>query len=169
MMRTLEESIDTKVTPVYRKILVPLDGSKLAEQSLRHALAVIKPDEPAAIVLLTVVEPLNLGFFFPPGAGRIMNPDLMEQLLDQKETEAKEYLAQLSTRLKNIKVDLQTALRKGRAADEIVKFAEFNNMDLIVISTHGRSGFGRWVVGSVTDQVMRSSKVPVLVIPPEPS
>ena len=169
-MRTFEESsIDTKITPVYRKILVPLDGSKLAEQSLKHALAIVKSDKPATVVLLSVVEPITPGWFSPPGAGRIMNGNLLEELLEQKETEAKEYLAGLLTRLKNREINFQTVLTTGKAAEEIVEFAESHGIDIIIMSTRGRSGIGRWVMGSVTDQVMRSSRVPVLVIPPEPS
>ncbi len=90
-----------------------------------------------------------------------MTGDFLDELLEQKQKEAKEYLAGLLTRLKNRGVDLQIVLKIGKAAEEIVKFAESNDIDIIIMSTHGRSGIGRWVLGSVTDQVLHSSKAPV--------
>jgi nucleotide-binding universal stress UspA family protein len=169
-VNTLTEISDAGVTHTYKKILVPLDGSELAEQSLKHALAIIKSDKPATIVLFAVVEPINPVFLCAPGSGRsVIDGVLLEELLEKKQKESREYLAGLLTRLKSKGVELQSALTIGRASEAIVKFAESNNIDLIIMSTHGRSGINRWVMGSVTEQVMRSSRVPVLVIPPQQS
>lgn len=67
-IRTLAEiGGDAEVINMYRKILVPLDGSELAEQSLKHALAIVRSDKPSTIVLLTIVEPINPGLVFAPG------------------------------------------------------------------------------------------------------
>lgn len=151
---------------MYRNILVPLDGSELAERSLKHALEIASAGK-GRLILLTVVEPVNPGLIFSTGGFGKGAEDLLDGLIEQKETEAKEYIVGLVARFKNIEVELQTVLKTGKAAEEIIKFADSNNVDLIIMSTHGPSGINRLVMGSVTDEVIRSSRVPILVIPPE--
>ena len=174
MMRTSEKtSINTEVTPVYQKILVPLDGSELAERSLKHALAIAGETKLAQIILLTVVGPITLGLFFPAEGfdcgGGVMAGDLLDELRKEQEEKAKKYLNTIITRLSGKDYKLYPIIIIGRSSNEIVRFADSNNIDLIIMSTHGRSGIGRWVMGSVTDSVLHSSRVPVLVIPPQQS
>jgi len=61
-------------------------------------------------------------------------------------------------------LNTSSELRSGSAAEEIITYAEENNIDLIAMSTHGRSGIGRWVFGSVTDKVLHAGDVPVLTV-----
>ncbi len=77
---------------------------------------------------------------------------------------AKEYLDQLMSRTKSDGMNVQTVAITGKAVESITDYATKNEVDLIVIATHGRSGISRWAQGSVADRLLRSSCVPVLMI-----
>jgi nucleotide-binding universal stress UspA family protein len=79
-------------------------------------------------------------------------------------TELNGYLQQVSTRVQAAGYQAVTAIRFGQPADEIIAYATKSGCDLIAMSTHGRSGIGRWVYGSVADKVLRSSSIPVLLV-----
>ena len=82
------------------------------------------------------------------------------------EAESQDYLSRTADKLKQEGLAVETAILVGRAADEILGYASQNQVDLIIMSTHGRSGISRWVMGSVADRVLRHSAVPVLIIAP---
>jgi len=141
---------------VYNKVLVPLDGSDFSECSLEHVKAIVTGCKVADVVLLWAIEPVP-----PIGEGWPM-VDFEKAVQDQ----AKDYLARMSDKLKKEGLAVQTAIVKGRAADAILDYARKNNVDLIIMSTHGRSGVSRWVMGSVTDKVVRHATIPVLTVSP---
>src|SRR4030066_2010874 len=131
---------------MYKKILVPLDGSEMAKTALGQAEGLAKTFE-AEIILFQVVP-------FMPIYG---SPELVTPLIiDEKQKEAAEqYLANLCEELKKKDFKVTATVKTGQqVAVEIIDFAKENGVDLIVMSTHGRSGISRGVLGSVTLKVL---------------
>jgi len=121
----------------YRKILVPLDGSELAECALPHAIGIAKAFS-AEVVLVSVTEIKH---------------------------DAQGYLAKIVERIPTEGVTVATdADEHGNPADGILASAQLYNCDLIVMSSHGRSGPSKWTHGSVAEKVFRASTVPVLMV-----
>jgi nucleotide-binding universal stress UspA family protein len=148
---------------MYQRILVPLDGSELAECSLEHAKAIARGCNVAEMVLLYVVEPLpadTLAALSEGGADLITKAELENQQAPFG------YLEKLTDKLKKEGIHCRSVVVNGRAAEEILDYSEHNQIDLIIISTHGRSGFSRWLFGSVADKIARHSAIPVLLISP---
>lgn len=143
---------------MYTKILVPLDGSELAECVLPHVKAIAAGRSTAQVVLLRVVEPLPAG-----------TPPAVDFEIVQKAgvKTAEEYLARTKTELIKEGLNVEAKVLIGRPAETIIEFAQRNKVDLITLATHGRSGITRWVLGSVADRLVRSSSVPVLLIRPK--
>lgn len=141
---------------MYKKILVPLDGSKTAEGVLPHAKA-LAYSEGAEIVLLTVAANPQMDFVFS-------DPAIAEKAIAEQEDRSKKYISDIESQLKNAGFKVSSMLRVGAVADVILKSAEEAQVDVIAMSTHGRTGPARWLLGSVADRVVRNSKVPVLLI-----
>jgi len=145
-----------EVGKMYKKILVPLDGSELAKKALDHAEKLAKTFD-AEIILFQVVP-------FMPIYG---SPELVTPLIvDEKQKEAVErYLANLVEEMKKRGHKVTTMVRTGQqVAVEIIDFAKESGVDLIVMSTHGRSGITRWVLGSVAHKVLTRAETPILLI-----
>jgi nucleotide-binding universal stress UspA family protein len=141
---------------MYKKILVPLDGSELAKLALDHAEKLAKTFE-AEIILFQVVP-------FMPIYG---SPELVTPLIvDEKQKEAAEkYLANLTEELKKKGLKTTSMVRTGQqVAVEIIDFAKESGVDLIVMCTHGRSGITRWVLGSVALKVLARAETPILLL-----
>ncbi len=141
---------------MYKKILVPLDGSELAKTALNQAEGLAKTFD-AEIVLFQVVP-------FMPIYG---SPELVTPLIvDEKQKEAVEkYLAELAEELKKRGFKVTTAVRTGQqVAGEIIDFAKESGVDLIVMCTHGRSGISRWVLGSIAHKVLIRAETPILLL-----
>lgn len=145
----------------YRKILVPLDGSPVSAQAIPHALRVAEKGQSQLVLLrvvphiteqLTTVDTLPLDW---------KNLDAEQERIA---SEALASLEDLSPRLRREQVDVQTAIEVGHAADRIVDYAEAHAVDLIVMSTHGRTGVQRWLMGSVAGKVISSAPCPVLLV-----
>ena len=141
---------------MYKKILVPLDGSELAKLALDHAEKLAKTFE-AEIILFQVVP-------FMPIYG---SPELVTPLIvDEKQKEAAEkYLANLTEELKKKGLKTTSMVRTGQqVAVEIIDFSKESGVDLIVMCTHGRSGITRWVLGSVALKVLARAETPILLL-----
>jgi nucleotide-binding universal stress UspA family protein len=134
------------------KIMVPMDGSKLAEAALSTACDLAARDE-ATISLLRAAEATP-----PPGADAV-------EAQATAVREAEEYLAAVVRRLadKGIK-RVEPHVWYGPAATAIVEAASVQKADLIVMCTHGRSGLGRLVLGSVAESVLRGTTTPILIV-----
>jgi nucleotide-binding universal stress UspA family protein len=139
---------------MYEYILLTLDGSPLAEQAVPHALAMARAFH-ARLHLLTVVA-------VPRHEGR--GEAVEAAHLERDAQEAGDYLANLRAQLAEEGLECQTAVRRGDIAEEIILHAAGIGANLIVMCTHGRSGLGRWVYGSVADRVLRHAAVPVLLV-----
>lgn len=152
---------------MYQRILVPLDGSAFAEQALHHAQQVAQPGQ-SEIHLLSVAplledQSLAAVDLYPVYVYRDYLVDHNAEK-DRITAELAGYLEQVSARVKAAGFTPAPAIRFGQPAEEIITYAAKSGCDLIAMSTHGRSGIGRWVYGSVADKVLRSSSVPVLLV-----
>jgi len=148
---------------MYKKILAPVDGSELSECSLAHVKAIAGGCNVPEVVLIRVVEPLRQ-------AGMItgyLDEDLLLKMRADAELRIQDDLVKLADSLNSDGVVARTAIAHGKAADEILDYANKNNVDLIIMSTHGSSGVARWAMGSVADKVLRHSPVPVLIAAPK--
>jgi nucleotide-binding universal stress UspA family protein len=138
-------------------MLVPLDGSELAECVLPHVKAIAKGCNVGEVVLLEIVELPSSWTAEGIDYYAVQNANMRA---------AKEYLAKVQTQLSSEGFNVRSEVLTGRVADTIMEFGEKNSVDLIAIATHGRSGIGRWVFGSVADKLLHSSNVPVLIVRP---
>ena len=143
---------------MYRTILVPVDGSELAECAIPHVEAIARGCDSPQIVLMQVTEPIHL-----PGEYVISEKD-RKHLEAQHRAAAEEYLGRLTRRLGDSGLSLASAVVSGKVAETIVDYAEKHDVDLIIMATHGRSGVSRWALGSVAERVLRLSCVPVLMV-----
>ncbi|TKJ30178.1 MAG: universal stress protein [Chloroflexi bacterium B3_Chlor] len=133
---------------MYDTILVPLDGSELAKAIIPHVKAMAAGHQ-AEVILLHVL----------PATGVV--PDVAAK----ERQEAEEELSEVEDELIKDGVKARKAIRHGAdPAAEIVDYADVNDIDLIAMSTHGRSGVGRWVWGSVASRVLRGTSAPILLI-----
>jgi nucleotide-binding universal stress UspA family protein len=148
---------------MYKKILVPLDGSKLAECALPYAEALAKGCDTEKLILVSVTERLQ-GYRVFEDPSQPLGQRLAPEAFGKKDTQAQKYLGRIAKAMeaKGIKVDTEVLL--GDPAEEIIIYAKHSGCDLIVISSHGRSGVSRWTHGSVADRVFRGSPVPVLMV-----
>jgi len=148
---------------MYRRILVPLDGSELAECVLPHIEAIAQLSK-ASVQLVHVIEPLEL----PTRGGIALSIDDLKQIESHSKNDAESYLREIVERLKLAGIKAHSKLLTGKAADRLVDYIHESNFDLLIMATHGRSGISRWIWGSVADKILHSSSIPVLLVrPPE--
>jgi nucleotide-binding universal stress UspA family protein len=148
-------------------ILVPLDGSELAESVLPYVetLAERLGVEPVSVILLMACEPLDM----PPIYDREASFDwgkLVEEHIVYSRQLAERYLAGVARRLEDAGLRVTSEVVEGEPADEIINCASRNPFSLIVMSSHGRSGLSRWVYGSVADKLIHGVSGPVLLVRP---
>jgi len=139
---------------MYKRILLPLDGSALAEQALPCAIAQAERFK-AELVLLKVLVPLQSHSMLRTAGRRA-----------EKQTGdlAREYLERVAAGVREHNIPVQVITTEGRPYLEITRFAETNQVDLIVMTTRGQSGVSRWLLGSIADRVVRGASVPVLLV-----
>lgn len=146
---------------MYRHILVPLDGSALAEQVLPHVHALAANEGTTKITLLRAVPPI-----FTTSVDYSGMLATTTEAITQMEQEALDYLQHVAKQFESEGYEVHTEISSLPPAEAIIEYAENHNVDLIVIATHGRSGLSRWVFGSVTQKVVQVAPTPVLVIRP---
>lgn len=148
------------------QILVPLDGSALAEAALPHALALV-PILGAGLTLLRVVQYQPIVASLP---GTMPAEELTAEMIVQARTLAQDYLKQISARVEATGVPVQPVLvEQELAAEAISAAAGAPAVQLITMATHGRSGVSRWLLGSVADEVLHTAPRPLLVVRPPAS
>ncbi|HUX88012.1 MAG TPA: universal stress protein [Chloroflexota bacterium] len=125
---------------MFTKILVPLDGSELSERAVPYATVLAKAATGSLTLMRVVSDPAH-------------------------EAEAKAELATVAEKIAKIGVNADSRVIYGHPAEMIIDAAASDQHTMIVMSTHGRSGLGRWLYGSVADQVLREATVPVLLVP----
>jgi len=145
---------------MYKKILVPLDGSKLAETALVHAESLaLKYD--ATLILLSVISSPAI----TTGRG-VEALKLFESRVDTLIQDTRQYLDQLSGEFNEKRIDTKTVVKFEPVVRSIVETANESAVDLVVIASHGRSGLGRVFFGSVAAGVLNRIERPLMVIRP---
>ncbi|OGK79405.1 MAG: hypothetical protein A2050_00930 [Candidatus Rokubacteria bacterium GWA2_73_35] len=141
---------------MYKRVTVPLDGSMVAEGIIPFMLEIAGPLD-MEIVLLRVLVPV------PPtvieGSRHIEVEDV-----ERRRAEAEAYLAPIAAELRTKGVRIRTMVRRGEPAAEIIAGAREAGSDLIAMTTHGRSGLGRLLFGSIAEAVLRHSDIPVFLM-----
>lgn len=140
---------------MYRRILVPTDGSRGSEAAVEHALGLADRHD-ATVHAVTVVEA-------PGGLAAFGRAEVHEHLHERGER----LVGAVRDRADERGVDCATAVLDGSPADRIVDYAADEGVDLVVMGTHGRTGLQRYLLGSVTERVVRTAPVPVLTLSPE--
>lgn len=138
---------------MFKRILIPLDGSSLAECVLPHVVAMADAYEPE-VTLARVLE-------CEPATG-LQFVDPLDWELCKAEAEA--YLTGITNRLSDVGLETQSRLLEGRPAERIVEYAQGNEIDLIVLSSHGRAGLSRWNVNSIARKVVQHSKRSSMIV-----
>ncbi len=147
---------------MYKKCLVPLDGSELAECALNHVKNLVKEKSVGEVTILNVVK-VDI-----PWAEINEKTIDLEAIRKPLFAGARKYLAGVASRLSSEGISLKTAAIEGnRPGETIIDYAEKNGMTLIVMATHGHTGFKQLLLGSVATRVLHQSPVPVLLIRPE--
>ena len=136
---------------MFKKILVPLDGSPLAEAILPQVTELARALGAEVLLLRVAIAHVFPGVDPTDEEVRVVH-------------EAEEYVEALAGKLADKGVRVGTAVRYGKAAGEIINHITDNKMDLVAMSTHGRSGLSRLVMGSVAEEVVRNAGVPVLLM-----
>ncbi len=157
-----------------RTILVPLDGSELAEAVLPHVEALAKQQgaKLVEVVLLRVCEPGGASGYYPPsarfetstGAIHVMPRDFARAHAAKQKMLAKQYLNGVEKRLKEAGLRVRSEVRVGDPANEIVDYVSNSPFNLIVMATHARSGFSRWAYGSVAAKVLQGVSSPIFLV-----
>ncbi len=146
---------------MFKKILVPLDQSVMAEAALPLARGLAEQFG-CEVVLFHAIVPVSMQYY---------SPEAMPYLAEAehaKRVESNTYLQRVVSSLLDRGVKAHVVLTEEKsAANSILDFVERNAVDLIVMSTHGRSGIGRWLMGSVTDKVIHGARVPLMLVRPE--
>jgi nucleotide-binding universal stress UspA family protein len=144
---------------MYQKILVPLDGSEYSECALEHVKELALSCHIPKVMVLYIVEPINPGIYEMPA-----------QVIEDASQKGREfgtaYLSNIVAKMKAKGLDVEPVLMNGRVVESILDYVKDNGVDLIAMSTHGRSGISRLVLGSVADKIVRRSPIPVLLVTP---
>ena len=149
---------------MYQKVLVPLDGSELAECALDHVRNLAKDGAPNEVVLLNVFRVLLPPISAAYDRSLIDIDSLTGDCLDK----SRKYLASLQSKLSSEGITVKTESIEGiNPASVIAWYTEQNGVDLIIMATHGYTGMKKMLLGSVAYQVVHESPSPVLLIRPE--
>jgi len=144
---------------MYKKILVPLDGSELSESVLDHVITVATSCQVPEVILIRVRKPLDESVW------EAIDAEIAEDLDQAYHDESTNYLEKIAATLKAKRITVKIEVLEGNPAEEIIKYSKNNGVDLIIMSTHGRSGFSRIVFGSVADKIIRQTETPILLKP----
>ncbi len=148
---------------MYTKILVPLDGSDMAECVIPYVKWFQKVSNVDEIIFLRVVEPFHVA----GGLEAQVVPEDKEHIEQDAVKLAREYLEKMSGRFEDGKIKITPVIKLGKPSKIIAEYVGESNVDLIIMATHGLSGIHRWVRGSIADEIVHAAKVPVLLIKPE--
>ena len=147
---------DVREKGILNKALIPLDGSKESEAAIPY-IEELASKLKAEVVLLQVLT---------PDYAAAISVEQLEQLKSLR-TSAKDYIEKVAAQLKQKGIVAKAEYREvvpGAEAEEIIRLADETQADVVAMSTHGRSGVGRWVFGSITDRVLHEGNIPLLLV-----
>jgi len=148
---------DAQEARTCQRILVPLDGSPVAEQVLPAATSVAQGLDAEMVIFRVPIAHVAGAFaveWYMP----------LEGTLETANQIAKDYLNRMAEHMRARGIRVTTAMQMGAVANAIIEYAEANQIDLIAMCTHGRTGLARWTLGSVADRVLRASHIPLLLV-----
>jgi len=151
---------------MYKKIMVPLDGSELAECVLPHVDGFVTDFQVGTVVFVRVIEPAHYPALSPaasPQFSKAMQENA-KMVEEEEKSSAARYLKEVISRVKQGGIKYHMDVLIGNVADKLVDYVDTNEIDLVLIATHGRSGISRWVRGSIANRVLRASRAPVLMV-----
>ena len=146
---------------MYEKILVPLDGSKLAESVLPQIEGLAKSEGAEIIVLRVAVDAIKEFVY--------LDAWLAQDIIMKECDEARHYLDRIAFDVRTAGIRCYWLVSEGAAAETILQTAERLHVDLIAMSSHGLYAATRWLLGSVTEQVVQHSAIPIMLIRPNPT
>jgi nucleotide-binding universal stress UspA family protein len=150
---------------MYQKILVPLDGSELAECALPHVKQIVKGGGAGEVTILNIFK-IDIA---PAGVRGYAQYIDINEIRENFRNASRQYLSKVESRLGSEDIQVKTVSLEGaRPADTIAEYARENGIELIIIATHGYTGFKKLMLGSVALEVLHESHIPVLLIRPEP-
>jgi nucleotide-binding universal stress UspA family protein len=146
---------------MYKKVLVPLDGSKLAECVLPHMEALAKGCQAASIQFVQVYAPFQI----PPSMEAVpLKQAEIDAISAQGKKVAEDYIQGVASRFDAGTAKAEGIVLLGAVTETLADYIAKNDVDLVVIATHGSSGVSRWVWGSVADRLLRASCAPVMMV-----
>lgn len=159
VVRCQDETPDE--TPHIKQILVPLDGSDLAEKALPIA-TMLATQAHASVLLMRSVVPIDV---FYDGLQPVqIPPSVVQESTEEAQQQAQGYLNRIAERLRTDGVIVETHVAIGRAEDAIVEDAMQQHIDLVIMATHGYGEIERWLIGSVADKVLHATRTPLLLV-----
>ena len=143
---------------MYETILIPTDGSRGAERAIVHGIDLARTYDATvhALYVIDVADLLEHGY--------IGDRSDFEATIEPLEDEAKRAVGEIGERARREGVDVLTVVREGAPYETILAYVDEAAVDLIVMGTHGRHGLPRYLLGSVTERVIRTTDVPVLTV-----
>lgn len=143
---------------MFKRILVPLDGSPRAEQALPVAARLARASQGSLVLVQVVTQPIDYWGSLAEA------PLLREQIIETSLAGAESYLASIARSEELAGIKIRTETMYGIAARSILNLTHTQHTDLLVLCSHGRTGFSRWALGSVAHQIIHHCAVPVLVL-----
>ncbi|ACZ39710.1 universal stress protein [Sphaerobacter thermophilus] len=150
----------------FRRIMVPLDGSAYAEAALSYAVQIARAFD-AELSLVRVAETTQIYAMLTPPAQTPPAVESLNEVVAQLIADANAYLAKVGERLQGEGLRVRTQTLEGIAAEQLLAYEQEEDIDLVVMATHGRSGFSRLVFGSVAERVLKLGKTPVMMVKPK--
>ncbi len=147
---------------LYTKILVPLDGSELAEGVLPYVKWFLEVSEVNEIVFLRVVEPFRIA----GGLEAQVTSEEKDRIERDAVGLASDYLDKIAGQFKESRIKIDRVVLVGKPAKTIAGCVGKSDVDLIIMATHGLSGVHRWVRGSVADEIVHAARAPVFLVTP---
>ena len=144
---------------MYTNILVPLDGSELAEGAIPYAHEIAQRSD-ANLFLLQVMQPVNIPTYY------LQAYDVIQEAHEEVNKSAENYLITMAKTLEDDSLKVQTEVIRGIPQKEILAYIDRNKIDLIVLTARGQSGITRWLIGSIANKILKGARIPVLLIRP---
>ena len=146
---------------MFNRVLIPTDGSDAAKPAVEMALDLAETHDALLHVLLIVDQP-------PTISGTAEGFSGLDNLLNTLEEKGNQATDAIVEQARDRDIEAEAAVRRGNPHDDILSYANENEIDIIVMGTHGRTGVKRALLGSVTENVVRHSEIPVLTVHQEP-